>query len=150
MNRRLWGLVSIGYEGRTVDQLLNLLGEHGVATLVDVRLTPLSRKPGLSKTKLSATAQTCGIRYVHLPALGNPKDNRESFRSGRADIGCINFSQLLAKPDAIAALDQLEAFARDELTAVLCFEREHSQCHRQVIVEEVYERLGSRGALIHA
>lgn len=150
MKRRLWGLVSIGYEGRTVEQLLDLLSHHKVATLVDVRLTPLSRKPGLSKKKLSAAAEGHGIHYVHLPALGNPKDNRESFRSGRATIGCVRFSRRLAKADAIAALDQLEALARDGLTAILCFEREHSRCHRQVIVDEIQERLGAGSSLIHA
>ncbi|PPJ18215.1 hypothetical protein C5E45_10195 [Nocardia nova] len=43
-----------------------LLAEAGVATVVDVRLTPISRKPGLSKTKLSAALAEAGIRYVHL------------------------------------------------------------------------------------
>jgi uncharacterized protein (DUF488 family) len=150
MKPRLWGLVSIGYEGRTIDELLDLLSHHKVTTLIDVRLTPLSRKPGLSKTKLSASAESHGIRYIHLPALGNPKDNRESFRSGRATLGCVRFSKRLAKADAVAALDQLEAFARDGLTAVLCFERDHARCHRQVIVDEMQGRLGSRAPVIHA
>ena len=46
-------LVTIGYEGKTVGDLVATLIEQKVRILVDVRLTPLSRKPGLSKTKLS-------------------------------------------------------------------------------------------------
>ena len=46
------GLVGVGYEGRTVEELIVQLHTLGVSRLVDVRLTPLSRKPGLSKTAL--------------------------------------------------------------------------------------------------
>jgi hypothetical protein len=34
----------------------------------------------MSKRKLAAALGEAGIGYVHLPALGNPKDNREPFR----------------------------------------------------------------------
>jgi len=84
MGQRRGGLVSVGYEGRTSEELLNTLVELGVTTLVDVRLTPLSRKPGLSKTRLSASSDAAGVRYIHLSALGNPKNNRDPFREGRA------------------------------------------------------------------
>ena len=78
-------LVSIGYEGQTVGDLVVQLLEQDVRVLVDVRLTPLSRKPGLSKTKLSEALAAVGIRYVHHRALGNPKDNRAGFRAGEPE-----------------------------------------------------------------
>lgn len=71
-------LVTVGYEGRTAGELVVTLAEAGVDVLVDVRLTPLSRKPGLSKRQLADALAAAGVEYVHLPALGNPKDNRES------------------------------------------------------------------------
>jgi hypothetical protein len=40
------GLLSVGYEGRTVDDLVDLLVAEGVEVVADVRLTPMSRKPG--------------------------------------------------------------------------------------------------------
>ena len=150
MGQARCSLVSIGYEGRTSEGLLEILVQLGVDTLVDVRLTPLSRKPGLSKTKLAAGSEAVGVRYVHLPALGNPKDNRDSFREGRPKEGCIRFSALLARPASIASMDQLEALARDGRVAVLCFERDHDRCHRQVIVNELTDRLGDHLKLIHA
>ncbi len=61
-----WGVVSVRYEGRTAGQLVADLYDLEVKHLVDVRLTPLSRKPGLSKCKLDA-----GITYRHMPGLGN-------------------------------------------------------------------------------
>lgn len=144
------GLVSIGYEGRTADHLIWTLVDLKVSYLVDVRLTPVSRKPGLSKTKLRLALTQAGISYVHLPALGNPKENREPFRNGQVNDGCIEFSRLMDRPVAIAALDQLESLARDHLTAVLCFERDHDRCHRQVVVGAVHQRLGAGTVLIQA
>ena len=74
-------LVSVGYEDRDFKELLGSLVERRVSVLVDVRLTPLSRKPGLSKRKLESALAEHGIRYIHLPALGNPKDNRAGYRA---------------------------------------------------------------------
>lgn len=150
MSGRQGALISIGYEGRSSAEFLETIVAFRVTTLVDVRLTPLSRKPGLSKTRLATSAEELGVTYVHLPALGNPKENREPFREGRTTEGCVRFTALLAAPDAVAAMDQLEALVRDERVAVLCFERDHGRCHRQVIVNEIAERLGEGLRLIHA
>lgn len=150
MSRTAVGLVSVGYEGRTASELLHLLDDLGVGVLVDVRLTPISRKPGLSKTRLRLSAAEAGIEYRHLPALGNPRDNRDSFRGGNVSDGCIRYSKLLSLPSALSAMDQLEAFARDRLTAVLCFERDHARCHRQVIVDALTMRLGALAPVTYA
>lgn len=78
-------LYGAGYERRDLDELLGLLQDHEVEEVVDVRLTPRSRKRGLSRTRLAAALQDVGIGYCHLPALGNPFENREGFRAGRPD-----------------------------------------------------------------
>lgn len=46
-------LLTVGYEGRTAEELVVTLAEADVDVLVDIRLTPLSRKPGLSKRQLA-------------------------------------------------------------------------------------------------
>lgn len=131
-------LISLGYEGRSVTELLAVLFEQSVSVLVDVRLTPLSRKPGMSKRKLSAMLSEIGIGYLHLPELGNPKDNRDLFRMGdprsrsrfRARLqGCV----------AVQALHQISELLDDGAVAVLCFERDHDCCHRHLVAEAVRE-----------
>jgi uncharacterized protein (DUF488 family) len=62
------GLLSVGYEGRTAQSLVQLLVDAGVDVVVDVRLTPLSRKPGLSKTRLGELLADVGVEYRHLRA----------------------------------------------------------------------------------
>lgn len=51
-------LTSVGYEGRSIDELISDLHGRSVAVPVDVHLTPLSRKPGMSKFGLS-----CGNEF---------------------------------------------------------------------------------------
>ncbi len=75
-------IISLGYEGRDATDLIEQLRASGVAALVDVRLTPLSRKPGLSKKRLAAALEEAGIAYVHLPQLGTR--GRTGHRSGPA------------------------------------------------------------------
>lgn len=127
-------LVSVGYEGRRADELIAMLLHERVRTVVDVRLTPISRKPGLSKSKLAAALADAGIDYVHLKELGNPQDNRALFRAGAA-AGRDRFAQILGGGDAGRALDTVRRLINDGPVALLCFERDHTTCHREMIVD---------------
>ena len=80
------GVVGFGYEGADLEGFLGTLLARGVRTVVDVRLTPISRKPGFSKRRLAAALAELGIDYVHLPALGNPKWNRPGFSGSAAAL----------------------------------------------------------------
>ena len=131
------GLVSVGYEGRSIEMFVEALVRAGVATVADVRMTPLSRKPGFSKTKLTTALAEAGIAYLHLKSLGNPKSNREPFWNGRAAEGQAVFRDLLQEESAVAALDRLTELASEEVVAVLCFEQDQASCHRQVVIDEV-------------
>lgn len=129
-------LVSVGYEGRSVEELVASLLAEGVSTLVDVRLTPLSRKPGLSKKRLAQCLAQHGISYIHLPALGNPKDNREPFRAGQPESR-ERFTDLLNTEIGIEALTHVAELLDDQTVALLCFERSHEQCHRHLVAEQL-------------
>ncbi|BBZ67300.1 hypothetical protein MINS_27290 [Mycolicibacterium insubricum] len=125
-------LVSIGYEGKTVDDLVAQLLERSVRVLVDVRLTPLSRKPGLSKTKLAEALRAAGIDYVHHRALGNPRDNRAGFRAGEPE-SLMRYREVLDTTDATDALAHVCELLDGGVVALLCFEQDHAECHRNVV-----------------
>lgn len=129
------GLLSAGYEGSTIDSFVGSLVDRGVSTVADVRLTPISRKPGFSKTKLSGALAEAGIRYRHLRALGNPKENRSPFWEGRLEEGRAVFRDLLGSAMASDELGELMRLAAREQVAVLCFEQDEDRCHRQVICD---------------
>jgi uncharacterized protein (DUF488 family) len=131
-------LVSLGYEGRTADELISAARRANVTVLVDVRQTPLSRKPGLSKRRLAAALEDAGIEYVHLRALGNPKENRAPFREGQPSSHRL-FRSLLGAEDGAAAIQRVADLLDDEIVALLCFEREHNACHRHLVAEALRE-----------
>ena len=133
-------LLSIGYEGRTQQELVEVLTRLGVAVVVDVRLNPISHKPGLSKRRLAEALAEVGIEYRHLKALGNPRTNRSPFHEGRVAEGCEEFRKLLAAPEAESALQQIVDESRDTTVAVLCYEKSDERCHRQVVIDEVARR----------
>jgi uncharacterized protein (DUF488 family) len=141
-------VLTIGYEGRTADQLVDELLAASVSVLIDVRLTPLSRKPGLSKRRLAASLAERGVGYVHLPALGNPKENRGPYRDGEP-WGRSRFQECLETEAASAAFDELAALALAGRIALLCFERQPHTCHRQMVGEELVRRSPSL-SLAHA
>jgi uncharacterized protein (DUF488 family) len=126
-------LVSIGYEGKTVVDLVAQLLDQNVRVLVDVRLTPLSRKPGMSKTKLSEALAAVGIGYVHHRALGNPKDNRAGFRAGEPESR-TRYRSALESAAATDALAHVCELLHGGVVALLCFEHNHAECHRDIVV----------------
>jgi uncharacterized protein (DUF488 family) len=131
------GLVSIGYGGRRLRSLVDLLAGEGVDLLIDVRLTPVSGIPGFSAGSLKRVLADIGIEYRHAPDLGNPPDNRAHFHDGPREQGRIRFRKLLRSGAAREALEDLVALVAQRRVAVLCAERNQERCHRQVIVERI-------------
>jgi uncharacterized protein (DUF488 family) len=140
-------LVSLGYEGRTADELIANLQRESVSVLVDVRLTPLSRKPGLSKHRLAQSLIAVGIQYVHLPALGNPPDNRSAFRAGDP-LSRRYYRSLLQEEHATQALQHVAELMDGGIVALLCFERDHDSCHRHLVAEELRRRVKPKVAIV--
>jgi uncharacterized protein (DUF488 family) len=132
-------IFSIGYEGLDVSALAQRLAGARVEVLVDVRLNPVSRRPGFSKKALQAALSDAGIEYVHERDLGNPKENREAFHRGdRLAEGRELMRARLANGSG-PALSRLVDLARRQRVAVMCVERDRLQCHRDVITEMVQE-----------
>lgn len=133
-------LVSVGYEGRDADELIEFLRSSHVDVLVDVRLNPISRKPGLSKTKLAEALRARGMEYIHFRELGNPKDNRDAFRAGE-EAAFARFRHLLRDEQAERALGHVSELLDHEVVALLCFEHDHAACHRGLVAEALAEKV---------
>lgn len=132
-------IYSVGYEGMTLDGLVDRLAGAQVSVLVDVRLNPISRKPGFSRRRLAEALRDAGIEYVHEKELGNPSGNRDSFRNGDGETGRARMRAILDN-GAGTALDRVVELASGQRVAVLCVERDHHRCHRDVITEMAVAR----------
>lgn len=132
-------IYSVGYEGLSVEGLVDRLVGARVTTLVDVRLNPSSRKPGFTRRHLAEALAEAGIGYIHERSLGNPPDNRAAFRSGDANEGRARMRALLAN-EGRQALRRVVELASSGRIAVMCVERDPARCHRDVVIDIAVER----------
>jgi uncharacterized protein (DUF488 family) len=137
-------LMTIGYEATPAEAVLGRLEGAGVSLLVDVGAIAASRRPGMSKRGLAAGLSSRGIDYLHLRALGTPKEGRLAARRG--DVRALEriYAAHFATPEAqgeFAELKRLVAAGRP--ICLLCYERDPHRCHRRFIAEAVTAALGT-------
>lgn len=134
-----------GYEGKTINDLIDDAHTAGAQTVVDVRLTPISRKKGFSKTRLREALESAGLNYIHLRSLGNPKDNRAAFAQPGSEQALDAYerfrTEVLDTPEGQVAIHELAELATGGTVLVLCYEANHSQCHRRLVIDAVNKML---------
>lgn len=137
------GVCGVGYEGCDLDEFIRRLLHEQVTLLVDVRLNPISRKRGFSKTALRTALAEAGIEYEHMRELGNPKWNRAGFGGSPADLAIARgvYARSLGDSDAADRLDSIARAADRLRVAVMCFEADETRCHRDLVLAAVRERL---------
>jgi uncharacterized protein (DUF488 family) len=143
-------LLTIGYEGCTIDAVVAALKQAGAQLLIDVRAVPQSRKPGFSKRQLAAALDTTGIAYVHLQGLGTPKPGRDAVRAGHPERMEAIFRDHMTSDRAQVELAQAQALARQRPACLLCFERDHTTCHRRLVAEMIVAETGQPVVHLHA
>jgi len=133
---------TIGYEKAGVPGFLAALQAAGVKLVIDVRDLPLSRRAGFSKNILAHSLAEAGIGYLHLKALGTPKEGRVAAHSGDMEKFWRIVDERLATPEAEAALHRAANEARAQPSALLCVEADPNVCHRLHVAEALTERFG--------
>lgn len=139
------GVITIGYEGRSLEAYLNALLQDSVTLLCDVRRNPLSRKYGFAKSTLSKACENVGIRYEHLPELGIASEERRELVT-QADYDAL-FAEYerTSLPKQGASLEKIFHWVRNDhqRVALTCYEAEPCQCHRHCVAEAL-ARLGGQ------
>jgi len=130
-------LYSVGHSNRTIEELIALLGQAGIETLVDVRAQPRSmRHPQFNEDLLRAACERAGIVYhwagrqlggLRAAHAGSPHTALAEEVRGFADhMGTEPFKKAAA---------QLLQMAVRAPTAMLCAERDPAHCHRALIAD---------------
>ena len=130
-------LFTIGYEGAVIKDFIETLRAFDIKVLVDIREVPVSRKRGFSKNALAQALEQVKIRYVHLRDLGDPKPGREAARRGDMSAFEQIFREHIRTDKALKALEQARGIAYKDRACLLCFERDYSSCHRNIVAEEM-------------
>lgn len=130
-------IFTIGHAALSIEVFVELLQQHQIELLVDIRRFPGSRNaPQFGQERLQASLEQAGIAYLHLAVLGGRRKTRpdspnwawrnESFR-GYADYMETAEFQL--------GLRELESLARTRRVAIMCAEAVWWRCHRSMVAD---------------
>jgi uncharacterized protein (DUF488 family) len=131
---------TIGYEKLRPESLVAELQAENIERVIDVRLRPQSRKPGMSKTRLGDTLALHGIAYEHRRELGTPPDLRHLYRTNKVARAAAGFREHVESTAADALDDLATELSDGPRTALLCLEEDPSVCHRRVLTDALRER----------
>ena len=124
---------TIGYGSRSIEQFIEVLQQHKIAYLIDVRSTPYSRyKPEFSKEALAAELQRHQIRYVFMgDTLGGHPDDETCYD----EKGQVDYEKVKDTESYRNGLERLQiAFAQQQCVALMCSEGKPEECHRSKLV----------------
>ena len=138
-------MFTIGYQGASLEHLIDALAGADVSVLVDTRETPMSRRAEFRPKALRAALADAGIEYRSVRALGAPKALRalatedwEGFAEGYRE------RLLLARKELQDLVPLIEA----ERVCLLCFEGDPGACHRSLLAHEI-QGLLDEAAVLH-
>jgi uncharacterized protein (DUF488 family) len=131
---------TIGHGTRPAEELVSMLRNAGVQTLVDVRRFPGSRRnPQFGRAALEATLAEAGIGYRHAEELGG----RLSGEPGEERFACIRvaaFRSYAARMGSERWQSALAAALAEPSPCLMCAETLWVRCHRRLIAELLVAR----------
>ncbi len=131
---------TIGHGTRPGDELVAVLREAGVCTLVDVRRFPGSRhNPQFNEPALAAVLQDHGIAYRHAVELGG----RRAGEPGEDRFGCLRvaaFRSYAARMGSDAWQAAFTIALAEPAPCFMCAETLWWRCHRRLIAELLHAR----------
>ena len=124
-------LMTIGYEGFSLEKYLKQLICNDIRVLCDVRKNAFSMKYGFSKGILQKACEGVGIKYIHVPALGIESEDRKSLNT-QEDYDCLfqTYEQTSLKDNMEALLYVRSILDEEKRVCLTCFEKDTKQCHR--------------------
>ena len=129
-------LYTIGHSTRTLDELVVALRAHSIATLVDIRSFPRSRRlPHFNRESLEKTLPEAGITYIWLRALGGRRNKilDDSPNVALRNPSFRNYADYMLTAEFQRGIDRLVQLAEQSGTAYMCAERVYFHCHRMLV-----------------
>lgn len=139
-------IVTVGHSTHDIATFLELLTQHQVTAIADVRSTPVSRfAPQYNSNVLQKSLSDADIKYVFLgKELGARSQDPSCYLDGRVQYGRLAATALFQ-----SGIERLLSGARKEAVAVMCTEQDPLECHRTVLVARVLVDRGVSVSHIH-
>jgi uncharacterized protein (DUF488 family) len=134
---------SIGFTRKSAAEFFEILRDHDIHRLVDIRLNNQSQLAGFTKSKDLAffLRQILGAEYEHLPMLAPTQELLTSYRKGR--IAWAEYERrFLALMKERNIERNLDRSMFETPTVLLCTEPSAERCHRRLVLEYLRDKWG--------
>lgn len=140
-------LYTIGHSVHPIDRFAELLVQHGVTAIADVRSTPYSRfSPQFRRKQLEAELGSRDIAYVFLGReLGARREEAEVY-----DGDLARYDRIAQAPAFATGIERVEQGAAKYRVALMCAEKDPLTCHRALLVARALVQRGHELAHVHA
>jgi uncharacterized protein (DUF488 family) len=123
-------ILTVGHSNHPVERLIELLQDHGVQVLVDVRSQPYSRfAPQFNKENLQPVVTNAGLQYLF---LGEELGGRQLGRIADNQARKAAYHEVAALPAFQQGIERVLTGSATYRIALLCAEEDPTECHRRV------------------
>ncbi len=133
------GITTIGYEGKDIDNFLNVLIENKVDVVIDVRKNPFSMNFCFTKSNLVKFLDSVKIKYLHIPELGIESEERKNLKT-KADYDTLFKKYMEGLLTNEAYVNRIIEISEKQRVALLCYEKDVNFCHRGQIANFIRKK----------
>ena len=135
-------IFTIGHSTHTIDRFVELLWDHKIGVLADVRIHPGSRRlPQFNQLELDEALAAESIRYEHFEELGGRRRPQpDTPNTGWETEAFRGYADHMESEEFAAGLERLLALAGEKRTAVMCAEALWWRCHRRLLSDALLVR----------
>ncbi|MBN1515926.1 DUF488 domain-containing protein [Candidatus Sumerlaeota bacterium] len=133
-------IYTVGYEGLSADEFLNMLVHSGIRRLIDVRKNPVARRYGFHKSSLSRLCGDLKIEYVHIAELGIASSLRRNLNTHSDRERLFKHYEVTTLVTEKTAIERVATMMQNCPSALVCMEAEPCYCHRSRLAKVVSER----------
>lgn len=131
---------TIGHSNRSLEEFLELLVEHSIRHVVDVRKLPGSKR--YPQFNADALAEELSHHGIELSRSGGLTGRRNVNKEIAFDVNAWwqnrsfhNYADHALSTEFGQAFSELGEMAREQLTAIMCSEAVWWRCHRRIIAD---------------
>lgn len=133
-------LYTVGHSNHSEENFLDLLHQHEIEVLVDVRSQPFSRyNPQFNDSNLKRAVESAGMRYLFMGQELGGRPEGEEFLD---EEGHALYHRMAELPRFLTGIERLERGIVGRRVAIMCSEEDPAVCHRHLLVTRV---LSGRG-----
>ena len=135
-------ILTIGHSTRPIEEFVELLRQHNIEQLADIRTIPRSRRnPQFNGEALAKSLKRESIGYSHIKELGGLRHaHKDSINTGWRNPGFRGYADYMQTEEFARAVDRLLQLCAGKRCAVMCAEAVPWRCHRSLLADALAAR----------